>query len=82
MNKRQPDPTTVPPGSRAGFPLQPTAASSSSGKQTPQIPRMPVYLPASHVRSQRPDEGHLGQSESDTDRGTAVCRLLFSRATV
>ncbi|KAJ7905425.1 hypothetical protein B0H14DRAFT_2660231 [Mycena olivaceomarginata] len=56
--------------SRTGWPVQPTAPSSSSGKHTPQIPpRMPVYLPANHGRSQRVGEDQPGQSGSDTDHG-------------
>ncbi|KAJ6547496.1 hypothetical protein B0H19DRAFT_1165968 [Mycena capillaripes] len=67
--------------SRTGLPMQPTAASSSSGKHTPQIPRMPVYLPANHGRSQRPDDGQPGLSESDTDHGTFNRGRNFLRAT-
>ncbi|KAJ6496615.1 hypothetical protein C8R47DRAFT_348139 [Mycena vitilis] len=70
-----------PTSSRTGLPIQPTTASSSSGKYTPQNPRMPVYLPASHGRSQRPDEGQLGLSESDTDHGTFNRGRNFLRGT-
>jgi hypothetical protein len=77
MNNPQQGPTQFSAPSRTALPIQPTAASSSSGKHTPQIPRMPVYLPANHGRSQRPDEGQTGQSESDTDHGTLVCRYFF-----
>lgn len=74
MKKPKPEPIPFSAGSRAGLPMQPTAASSSSGKQTPQLPRMPVYLPANHGKSQRPEEGQPGLSESDTDHGMFVCR--------
>ncbi|KAJ7046716.1 hypothetical protein C8F04DRAFT_1061495 [Mycena alexandri] len=77
MNKPQQDATPFP---RTGFPGQPTAASSSSGKQTPQISRMPVYLPASHGRAQRQDD-QPGQSESDTDHGALNRGRNFLRGT-
>ncbi|KAJ7470698.1 hypothetical protein FB451DRAFT_1368486 [Mycena latifolia] len=70
MNKPQQEPIPFPAGSRPGLPMQPTAASSSSGKHTPQIPRMPVYLPTNNTRPLRPGEGQPGLSESDTDHGT------------
>ncbi|KAJ7774757.1 hypothetical protein B0H16DRAFT_71541 [Mycena metata] len=84
-HKREGRPPSMPqqdgtPFPRTGFPGQPTAASSSSGKQTPQISRMPVYLPASHGRAQRQDD-QPGQSESDTDHGTLNRGRNFLRGT-
>ncbi|KAJ7709970.1 hypothetical protein B0H17DRAFT_248336 [Mycena rosella] len=76
-NRAQQEPIPFPAGSRVGLPLQPTAASSSSGKHTPQNPRMPVYLPT----NQRRDEGQPGLSESDTDHGTLNRRRNFLRGT-
>ncbi|KAF7305105.1 Phosphatidylserine synthase [Mycena kentingensis (nom. inval.)] len=66
-----------PDRTRTGIPTQPTTGSSSSGKQTPQIPRMPIYLPTS--KSQRDN----GLSESDTDnplsRGRSTLPKSFSK---
>ncbi|KAJ7685120.1 hypothetical protein DFH06DRAFT_30441 [Mycena polygramma] len=81
VNNPQQGPAPFPTSSRTRLPMQSTSASSSSGKHTPQNPRMPVYLPASHGRSQRPDEGQLGLSESDTDHGTFNRGRNFLRGT-
>lgn len=77
MNKPQQEAVPFPAVPKAGLPVQPTAASSSSGKHTPQIPRMPVYLPT--TQSRRPDEAQPGLSESDTDFNPR--RRFFSRST-
>ncbi|KAF7294991.1 Phosphatidylserine synthase [Mycena indigotica] len=63
------NPKVAPEHGRTPIATQPTNTSSSSGKQTPQITRMPVYLPSSHPKAQR---GENGLSESDTDHGPTL----------
>ncbi|KAK7014918.1 phosphatidylserine synthase [Favolaschia claudopus] len=62
--------SSMGPALRTGIPIQPTSTSSSSGRHTPQIARLPVYLPANQARSHRLNEDLPGPSGSDTDHGT------------
>ncbi|KAJ7273646.1 hypothetical protein B0H12DRAFT_1090390 [Mycena haematopus] len=83
MDNLQQGPAHFPAYPTPGLPMQPTAASSSSGKHTPKIPpRMPVYLPANHGRSQRPSEDQPGHSESDTDHAATNRGRTFLRTAV